>query len=122
MSREYFICKWDHDKDELLMIPAENYSISPSNCPNVIEDTMEPMMSHADGKWYDSKSTYEKSVKSYGCEILGDEVLNLKDRTYKTDSKQLKRDVHRAAREIRDNWHRPEYREKIQRLKREMLG
>jgi len=41
------------------------------NAPMIITDSMEPMRSHADGKWYESKSSYEKSVKALGYEISG---------------------------------------------------
>lgn len=39
------------------------------------------MLNHADGKMYDSKSSYERAVKAKGCRIVGNDWNNA---TYKT--------------------------------------
>jgi hypothetical protein len=39
-------------------------------CPMIIQDGMEPMNSMADGQVYDSKSSYYRSLKDQGCEIV----------------------------------------------------
>ena len=40
--------------------------------PYIRADGMSPVMNHADGKLYDSKSAYYGAVKAAGCEIVGD--------------------------------------------------
>jgi hypothetical protein len=39
----------------------------------IIRDQMEPIRSTLDGRMFDSKSAYYRSVKQAGCEIVGDE-------------------------------------------------
>lgn len=41
--------------------------------PMLIRDGMEPIVSMADGREYDSKRAYHKSVRAAGCEIVGDD-------------------------------------------------
>jgi len=43
--------------------------------PYVISDCMAPVRSMADGKMYDSKSTYSRAVRAAGCEIVGNEKI-----------------------------------------------
>jgi hypothetical protein len=43
-------------------------------CPSIIRDGLDGLMSHVDGKRYDSKSAYYRSVKAAGCEIVGNEA------------------------------------------------
>jgi len=44
-----------------------------AEAPMVRPDGMAPMRSMADGRTYDSRSAYYKSVRAAGCEIVGDE-------------------------------------------------
>lgn len=44
--------------------------------PGVIADTMSATMNPVDGKTYDSKSAYYRTVKAAGCEIVGSESLS----------------------------------------------
>lgn len=39
----------------------------------LIRDSMDPIVSMADGRVYDSKSAYYSSVREHGCEIVGNE-------------------------------------------------
>jgi len=41
--------------------------------PAIIRDSIDPFISHADCKIYDSKSNYQKSLKTLGFEIVGNE-------------------------------------------------
>lgn len=41
--------------------------------PMLIRDTMDPTMNHVDGRLYDSKSAFTKTVRNAGCEIIGNE-------------------------------------------------
>ena len=43
--------------------------------PYIRSDGMDPIMNHADGRLYDSKSAYYGAVKAAGCEIVGDAKL-----------------------------------------------
>lgn len=61
--------------------------IMPS-APYVIRDTVDPFLSHADNRVYDSKSQYEKSIKSLGFEIIGNEKIPEKE--FEIDDKKLK--------------------------------
>ena len=74
---------WDPDKLKFVD-PEEFYakrrerleqSRSDLPMPAIRPDGMDALQNHADGLWYDSRSSYEKAVKSAGCEIIGDEKL-----------------------------------------------
>lgn len=41
-------------------------------CPYIATDTVKPFKSMADGKTYDSKSTYFESLKRNGCRVVED--------------------------------------------------
>lgn len=43
----------------------------------LIRDAMEPIQSMADGRFYDSRSAYYRSVKQAGCEIVGNDTAPL---------------------------------------------
>lgn len=42
----------------------------------VITDSIDPFLSHADGKVYDSKSSYRKMLKQKGLEEVGNDKMN----------------------------------------------
>lgn len=42
-------------------------------CPAIRVDGMAPIRSMADGRMYDGKGAYYRSVKDAGCEIVGDD-------------------------------------------------
>ncbi len=64
------------------------------------------MLSHADGKRYDSKSEYEKAVRASGCRVVGNDFNNV---TFKTPTE----------RGIRGDFNvRPELREAVQKVMR----
>lgn len=55
---------------------VEKYAAHPlqgGSAPHVISDTMPGIRSHADGKFYDSKSQYRQSLKAHGCIEVGNE-------------------------------------------------
>lgn len=66
------------DQDPAFYLPAPKRSDLPS--PMVISDHLE-VMSMADGKHYDSKSAYYRSVRAAGCEIVGNERPTQRDPT-----------------------------------------
>lgn len=47
--------------------------VSERRGPYVKEDTMEATLHPCDGKYYDSKSTFEKVTKAHGCHTVGNE-------------------------------------------------
>lgn len=40
--------------------------------PYIISDHLPDIVNHADGKVYDSRSSYLRAVKAAGCEVVGD--------------------------------------------------
>jgi len=48
---------------------------SPLGAPMIISDNMAPIRSMADGKMYDSKSSYERGVRATGCRVVGNDRL-----------------------------------------------
>ena len=59
--------------------------------PAVIRDTIDPIVSHADGKTYESKSTYYKSLKEQGFEIIGNEKQP--EKKHEVDEKRLEASI-----------------------------
>lgn len=53
--------------------PVEESKRSALPSPMIISDTTSPFRSMLDGKMYDSKSRYERTVKDAGCIIVGNE-------------------------------------------------
>jgi hypothetical protein len=75
-SRFCKVCKDFHDLDQPWPTAcAGHFASARSTGPHIILDTMEPIRSMADGKMYDSKSVYTRSVKAHGCEIIGNDKL-----------------------------------------------
>lgn len=62
---------WVYDKEAGGVLPVQEKPKIKSH--HVIEDTMEPMLSHADGKMYDSKSAYKRALKEQGYQVIGNE-------------------------------------------------
>jgi hypothetical protein len=46
------------------------------SCPTVINDGLDYLFSHVDGRRYTSKRAYEKSVRAAGCHIVGNEDIS----------------------------------------------
>lgn len=60
----------------------------------IIFDTMGPILSHADGQTYDSKSAYLAGVKASGCEVVGNDTSVINDRpTYQANDAAIERDI-----------------------------
>lgn len=70
---------WPHN-----CLPPRNLNRSDHPAPAIISDTLpggiHGMLSHADGRIYDSKQAYYKSVRAAGCEIVAD------DRSYQPEA------------------------------------
>jgi hypothetical protein len=69
---------WVYDRDLQSLVPKygrnyfeQNEKRSDLPCPAIRPDSMRPIKSMADGRVYDGKSAYYKSVARAGCEIVG---------------------------------------------------
>jgi hypothetical protein len=60
---------------------------------------MDPIMNHANGLIYDSRSAYERGVKKAGCEIVGNEKVAPRPRAVLSD-RELKQDIKTAIDQV----------------------
>jgi hypothetical protein len=67
--------------------------------PYVRADGMDPIMNHANGLIYDSRSAYERGVRDAGCEIVGGEKIEPKARPVLSD-RELKQDIKTAMDQV----------------------
>lgn len=110
MSRETYVFRNNKfilkAKDGVL---TDEYMVSESHRSyhGIVSDNLpggvNGMLSHADGKRYDSRSAYEKAVRAKGCRVVGNDLNNV---TYKTP----------LERGIRGDFNaRPQLKEAVQR-------
>ena len=68
-----------------------------------ISDNMDPLLHHADGNYYDSKSTFRKVTKQHGCVEIGNNSNWGRSRTpIKMDKRQRLDDIRRSVYELRN--------------------
>jgi hypothetical protein len=67
--------------------------------PYVRVDGMDPIINHANGLIYDSRSAYERGVRDAGCEIVGGEKIEPKARPVLSD-RELKQDIKTAMDQV----------------------
>ena len=67
--------------------------------PFIRADGMDPIMNHANGLMYDSRSAYERGVKDAGCVIVGDNKLTPSPRPVLSD-RELKQDIKTAMDQV----------------------
>jgi len=67
--------------------------------PAIRSDGMDPIMNHANGLMYDSRSAYERGVKDAGCVIVGDDKLTPSPRPVLSD-RELKQDIKTAIDQV----------------------
>lgn len=65
--------------------------------PMVITDTMDPVQSAADGKWYTSKSTIRAGYKAHGLVEVGNDPARLRVRQQRQPDRQAIRDALKTA-------------------------
>lgn len=84
-----------------VLVPKSEREPTPrhSRYKGIITDSHEPFRSMADGKIYDSKSAYRRSLKAYGYEETGNERPNLKPAP-DPDPKEIERDVVETIKEM----------------------
>jgi hypothetical protein len=105
MSRAtYRICRSCGDMHEVSEWPREcleqfRKARSDLPMPAIRSDGMDPIMNHANGLIYDSRSAYERGVKDAGCEIVGNEKLTPKPPP-EPSLRDIKRDVKTAIEQV----------------------
>lgn len=81
------------------LVPAEQVERTVSPYPAIITDRHKPFRSMADGKWYDSKSAYRRSLKAHGYEETGNDRPTLKPAP-EPDITSIERDVATTIKEM----------------------
>ena len=100
----YRVCQACGDIHELSEWPRkclEQFKRKRSDLPApfIRADGMDPILNHANGLMYDSRSAYERGVKDAGCEIVGSEKLTAKPRPTLSD-RELKQDIKTAIDQV----------------------
>lgn len=80
-------------------IPVKESKRSDLGVPYIRSDGMDPIMSHADGRMYDSRSAYYAAVKRAGCEIVGNEKLTPNPKP-ELSERELKQDIKTAIEQV----------------------
>lgn len=60
------------------LIDLNERQVGESAGPSIIQDSMEPLRNHADGRIYDSKSEFAKATRRAGCIEVGNEAMPLR--------------------------------------------
>jgi hypothetical protein len=82
---------------------VEKNSVQRTESFSYISDNMDPLVHHADGKKYDSKSTFRRVTKDHGCVEIGDDTNWRRPRSpEKLDKRQRLDDIKRAVYELRN--------------------
>ncbi len=95
--------KWIYDYSKGELVEASLYHRTPpkrSNlpAPGLIMDTMEPVQSQLDGKFYDSKSHLRKTYREAGVQEVGNDPARHKPFVKpKPDRKAIRTSVEKAA-------------------------
>lgn len=105
---------WVFDNETQSLIPKSEYhrakfakiehARSNIPTPHVINDGLDYMFSHADGRRYTSKRAYEKAVRAAGCQIVGNEDITKHISNPYDEAKHeadIRADVAKALAEVR---------------------
>lgn len=100
----YRVCRSCGDMHEISAWPKtclEQFRKARSDLPMpyIRADGMDPIINHANGLIYDSRSAYERGVKDAGCEIIGGERIEPKPRPQLSD-RELKQDIKTAMDQV----------------------
>jgi len=93
MRTRYF---WDKEQNKF--VPEGEYVRQSEGSHNVIQDTCAPFVSHLDGKTYESKSAYRRTLKAAGMVEIGNDTIKPRPRE---DDRSLERDL---AKVMSDYW------------------
>lgn len=105
MSRAtYRICRSCGDMHEVSEWPRDcleqfRKARSELPMPAIRSDGMDPIINHANGLMYDSRSAYERGVRDAGCEIVGNEKLTAKAPP-EPSMRELKQDIKTAMDQV----------------------
>lgn len=90
--------------DGKLLTPAQfhkaKYGGARVTGPHIINDNLDDVMNHADGKRYSSKRAFEKAVRAAGCEIVGNDPSFKRPKAQEYDGRDIKSDIKRAMDEV----------------------
>ena len=67
--------------------------------PAIRADGMDPIINHANGLLYDSRSAYERAVKDAGCVIVGNDLPD-RPSPPEPDTRELKQDIKTAIEQV----------------------
>lgn len=90
--------KYIWDKEQNKFVAEAEYRRPESLTPYIIQDSCDPFLSHADGKFYNSKSDYRRMLKALGFVELGSDRVSERQRD---TAPELRQDIVRA---YRDHW------------------
>lgn len=88
---KYYWCKQRHT-----FVSAEEFARPVSEGPVVLNDTMDAIRSGADGRMYDSKSSYRRALRAAGCVEVGNEPIHEAGPKRIPDVPGLRDDLRRA--------------------------
>ncbi len=95
--------RWIYDERIGKLVDADKFHRTPPKrsslpSPGLIMDTMEPVQSQLDGKFYDSKSHLRKTYRQAGVTEVGNDPQRLKPfKKPKPDRKAIRTSVEKAA-------------------------
>lgn len=102
MSRARYRYHPDHGVipvDEWFRITATESRRSHLSRPYIISDHLDGVQNPVDGKHYDSKSAYYRTVKEAGCEIMGSDPAANRRPTYEPPG-GVEEDIKRAIEKL----------------------
>jgi hypothetical protein len=67
--------------------------------PAIRSDGMDPIVNHANGLLYDSRSAYERAVKDAGCVIVGNDIPDVASPSV-PDERDMERDIKTAIEQV----------------------
>jgi len=67
--------------------------------PAIRSDGMDPIVNHANGLMYDSRSAYERAVKDAGCVIVGNDIPDVASPSV-PDVGDMKQDIKTAIEQV----------------------
>lgn len=75
--------------------------------PNIRPDGMDTTWNPADGRHYESRSAYEQAVKEAGCEIMGDDDLQIAPPPDVVTKEDIAQDIKVATEQVEQGMEQP---------------
>lgn len=89
---------WSKQRHEF--VPADEFVRPASEGPVVLNDTMDAIRSEADGRMYDSKSSYRRALRAAGCVEVGNEPIHEAGPRPLPDVPGLRDDIRKTWRDL----------------------